>query len=99
MYFVYRELFVLVAIPEKEIYSGFTLGNIMYLATAEQEHHSVELSDKTILAKSKFYIHSTVVKTVPGNSTKTKIFLRKILGGRTASFSSYYRDCHLKFYP
>lgn len=28
----------------------------MYLATTEQEHHSVELSDKTILIKPKLYI-------------------------------------------
>lgn len=71
----------------------------MYLATTEQEHHSVELSDKTILIKPKLYIHSTAVKRVLGNSAKTKIFLRKILGEKTASFSSYCRDYNLKFYP
>lgn len=88
---------VIVAIPEKEIYSGFTLRNIMYFATAEQEHHTVELSDKTILAK--LHIHSTEVKPVPCNFTKTKVFLRKILGEKTASLTSYYRDYNLKLCP
>lgn len=44
----------------------------MYFATAEQQHHSVELSDKTMLVKSKVsFIHSTAVKKKnPANSVK-----------------------------
>lgn len=63
MYFVHRQLFVLVAVARKEIYSGSTFRNIMYLASAEQEHHSVELSEKTILVKSALSVHSPATKT------------------------------------
>lgn len=62
MYFVHRELFVLVAVPRKEIYSGCTFRNRMYLASAGQEHHSVELSEKIILVKSVLLIHSPATK-------------------------------------
>lgn len=62
MYFVHRELFVLLAVPRKEIYSGSTFRNITYLASAEQEHHSVELSEKIILLKSVLPIHSPATK-------------------------------------
>lgn len=85
MYFVHREFFVLVAVSRKEINSVSTFRN-MYLATAEQEHHSVELSEKIILVKSALSSHSPATKKVPGDSTKTKIFLRKFLGEKMASF-------------
>lgn len=44
----------------------------MYFATAEQQHHSVELSDKTMLVKLKVaYIHSkTEKKKNPANTVK-----------------------------
>lgn len=86
MYFVHRELFVLVAVPRKEIYSGSTFRNIMYLATAEHEHHSVELSEKIIPVKPVLPTHNPATKKVSGDSTKTKIFLKKILGEKMASF-------------
>lgn len=57
---------------------AFMIRNIMYFATAEQQHHSVELSDKTMLVKSKVsFIHSTAVKKKKILLILSKIILKK----------------------